>query len=171
MNNQAFIDGQNLHLGTTEAEEPWKVNLHRFRVYLKEKYNVGTAYYFMGYYMDSQVEMYSSIQEAGFVIMFRKHHAGMASIKKGNVDTEIVFNVMRKIADKEDFDKVVLVSGDGDYFRMVQYLIDKDKFEKILAPSKERLSSLYKVFVNPRHYDFLDKKSVKSKIAYKEKRR
>ena len=37
-NNLAFIDGQNLHLGT--KEEGWKVDLIKFRIYLKEKYKV-----------------------------------------------------------------------------------------------------------------------------------
>jgi hypothetical protein len=46
--NQAFIDGQNLRLGTTKARPPWKIDLARFRVYLRDKYSVEEAYYFMG---------------------------------------------------------------------------------------------------------------------------
>jgi hypothetical protein len=39
--------------------------------------------------------------------------------------------------------KVVLVSGDGDYKKMVGLLIKKGKFRKILFPNK-KWSSLYK---------------------------
>ena len=46
--NYAFIDGQNLYLGTKSADPSWKINLKRFRVYLKEKYKVEKAYYFLG---------------------------------------------------------------------------------------------------------------------------
>ena len=37
-NNLAFIDGQNLHMGTTTGNTPWKVDLYKFRVYLEKKY-------------------------------------------------------------------------------------------------------------------------------------
>lgn len=45
------------------------------------------------------------------------------SHKRGNVGTDIVSLVMKKLVEKEAFDRVILVSGDGDYWRMVDYLI------------------------------------------------
>jgi len=47
--NLAFIDGQNLHLGTTQNN--WKVDLYRLRVYLKDKYHVTEAYYVLGIFL------------------------------------------------------------------------------------------------------------------------
>ena len=48
IDNLAFIDGQNLIYNTARREKkPWKVDLGRFRVYLKEKYKVTRAYYFV----------------------------------------------------------------------------------------------------------------------------
>ncbi len=44
-NNIAFIDGQNLHLGTASAG--WKVDFLRFRVYLRDKFSVEEAYIFL----------------------------------------------------------------------------------------------------------------------------
>ena len=161
--NQAFIDGQNLHFSTAKVEQPWKIDLRRFRVYLERKYSVDKAYYFIGYYMEEFSEMYSKIQEAGFIIVFRKHETNMKSTKKGNVDTDIVFTTMRKIADNEDFGKVILVSGDGDYFKMVQYLVEKDKFGRLLAPNEKYRSSLYKT-LEPKYYAFLNRPDVKQKI-------
>jgi hypothetical protein len=40
MGNIAYIDGQNLYMGTTNSKPSWSVDLTRFRVYLKEKYEV-----------------------------------------------------------------------------------------------------------------------------------
>lgn len=37
-NNIAFIDGQNLFLGTNRAEDKWNINLAKFRIYLEKKY-------------------------------------------------------------------------------------------------------------------------------------
>ncbi|NVP17393.1 hypothetical protein HUU51_01620 [Candidatus Gracilibacteria bacterium] len=34
--NITFIDGQNLHLGT--SSEKWKIDFKKFRVYLKDKF-------------------------------------------------------------------------------------------------------------------------------------
>lgn len=51
---------------------------------------------------------------------------------------------MKKMYQKENFEKIVLVSGDGDYKMLVDFLIKENKFEKILFPNKKRASSLYK---------------------------
>jgi uncharacterized LabA/DUF88 family protein len=164
MNNQAFIDGQNLWFSTAKSDDPWTVDLKRFRVYLERKYSVTAAYYFIGYHMSEHEEMYRRIQEAGYVLVFREHLANMTTKKKGNVDTDIVFSIMRTVADVKDVDKIYLVSGDGDYFKMVQYLIAKDKFGRLLAPNEKYMSSLYKNF-NPHYYAFLNRDGVRNKIS------
>ena len=43
-----------------------------------------------------------------------------------------------------DFDKIVLVSGDGDYKMIIDFLIEENHFEKILFPNRKYWSSLYK---------------------------
>lgn len=45
--NFAYIDGANLHKGITDLG--WKLDYKRFRVWLKEKYNVVNAYLFIGF--------------------------------------------------------------------------------------------------------------------------
>jgi len=142
--NIAFVDGQNLYMSTTTAEKPWHIDLARFRIYLKQKYKVGKAYYFLGFTQEEYQDLYDEIQEAGFILQFREHNPAMLGKKKGNVDTDIVFAVMKKLYRKEIFDKIVLVSGDGDYKMLVDFLIEENRFEKILFPDQNRSSSLYK---------------------------
>ena len=144
MDNHAFIDAQNFHLSTTKASAPWRVDLARFRVYLSAKYKCSKAYYFIGAFDPRRECLYTAIQDSGFIIMFREHGMGLAGRKKGNVDVDIVFSVMRSICEQEPFDGVVLVSGDGDYKRMVDYLIAKERFCKLLIPDWSRSSSLYR---------------------------
>ena len=84
--------------------------------------------------------------------------------KKGNVDTDIVFTVMSKVIDDKDMKDVILVSGDGDYFKMVKYLIEKKRFCKLLALNRHSTSSLYRVFT-PRYVGFLNDKDAKKKIS------
>ena len=175
--NYAFIDGQNLHFGTTKCTscavalgkdiksmklndctcgQAWEVDLHKFKIYLAEKYNVTQAYYFLGYVHDENEELYSEIQKSGFIVAFKEHHRKAKSTKKGNVDTDLVFEIMRNLIEEgEQFEQVVLVSNDGDYKKLVQYLISKGRFRKILHPNKKFASALYKQF-GSEIYDYLE---------------
>ncbi len=162
--NIAFVDGQNFHMGTVKREiDPWRVDLVRFRVYLEQKYNVGKAYYFLGYVQDENQDLYEEIQSAGFVLVFRHHNQAMIGKKKGNVDSDIIFHVMKKMYTKEDFEKIILVSGDGDYFILVNFLIEENRFEKILFPNKKFASSLYDK-LGSKYFDSLDSKGIRDKI-------
>jgi len=162
--NEAFIDGQNLYMNV--KAHGWSIDLHRFRVYLREKWHCEKAYYFLGAVDETQHELYNRIQDAGFILIFREHSQGMAGKKKGNVDTDIVFTILSKIIDGENFDKVLLVSGDGDYFKMVHYLIEKNRFLTLLAPNEKSTSTLYKR-INPGMVNFLDRKDIRKKIELK----
>jgi uncharacterized LabA/DUF88 family protein len=161
--NIAFIDGQNLHLGT--KEDGWKIDLVKFRIYLKEKYHVHEAYYFLGYVSEVQQDLYNRLQKAGFIVSFKEHNTAMSGTKKGNVDTDIVFEIMKNVIENNDFHKILLVSGDGDYKKVVDYLVRKEKFEKILFPNKKFASSLYKK-LTVKYFDYLNQPEVKKKIEY-----
>ena len=141
MRNIAFVDGQNLHLGT--KQEGWQIDHKKFRIYLRDKYIVDEAYYFLGFVDEEHIDIYDSLQRAGFILSFREHSSVLKGKKKGNVDCDIVFAVMRKLVLNEAFNKIVLVSGDGNYKKLVDFLIKRDKFEKILFPNGEFASSLY----------------------------
>ena len=155
-NNYAFIDAQNLYMATAKrSDHPWRIDVNRFRVYLRDKYHVTKAFYFFGCIQDELEELYESIQSAGFVLIFREHNSAMIGKKKGNVDSDIIFSIMKRLYKKEEFDKIVLVSGDGDYKKIVDFLIEEDRFAKILLPDKKYASSLYKK-LGAEYYDYLE---------------
>ena len=170
MPNVAYIDGQNLRMGTTTSKPSWKVDLYRFRKYLLEKYNIDEAYYYLGIVSDDQTPLYKDIQKAGFILVFREHNPAMVSIKKGNVDTDIVMDVMKYLYENKSKSKVYLVSADGDYYKLVDFLIKEDRLGKILFPARQKASSLYRK-LPPKYFDALDSRGVKSKIAYKSKKK
>ncbi len=162
--NYAFIDGQNLHMGVTNIKNSWRIHFKKFRTFLRDKYHIEIAYYFLGCVIEEKRDLYTRLQESGFVLVFREHNPAMLGKKKGNVDADIIFSVMKKLYQDEEFDKVVLISGDGDYKRMVDFLIEEGKFKKVLFPNKEFASSLYKK-LGSEYFDYLDKEHIKSKIA------
>lgn len=165
--NIAFIDGQNLHLGT--AHENWKIDFARFRIYLKEKFHIDEAYIFLWFLDEDQNDLHKRLQKSWFIIIFWEHNSNMKWKKKGNVDVDIVFEIMRRFIDEMDFDKIMLVSGDGDYIKVVKYLIEKNMLKKILFPNKQ-YSSLY----NPIAYSLgvnISLPDIRSKIEYTQKKR
>ena len=166
MNNIAYIDGQNLYMGTTSGTPRWNIDLVRFRIYLRDKYSVQRAYYYLGYIQEGIKidQLYENIQNAGFILVFRQHNSAMIGQKKGNVDSDIIFSVMKRIYMKDTFDKVVLVSGDGDYKMLVDFLIEEGRLAKVLFPNRKYRSSLYKE-IGATFFANLDDKDVKKKIA------
>ncbi len=163
LTNIAFIDGQNLHLGTRESG--WSVDHIRFRTYLRDKYKIAEAYYFLGFVSGDYQDLYDSLQRAGFILSFREHSSALRGNKKGNVDCDIVFGIMRKLVENEPFEKAFIVSGDGDYKKLVDFLIKKNRFGKMLFPNKAFASSLYNS-LGSEHFDYLENKDIRNKIAY-----
>jgi uncharacterized LabA/DUF88 family protein len=164
--NIAFIDGQNLHLGTKESG--WLVDHKKLRIYLRDKYHIDEAYYFLGFISEENQELYDGLQRAGFILSFREHSSALRGNKKGNVDSDIVFGIMKKLVENEPFDKVFIVSGDGDYKKLVDFLIKKSRFGKMLFPNRTFASSLYKS-LGGEYFAYLEEKDVKTKIAYTHK--
>lgn len=164
MKNFEFIDGQNLHMGTTRGESPWEIDLLKFRIYLDKKFKVTKAYYYLGFIREENRDLYAKIGGAGFTIVFREHSVVMFGKKKGNVDSDIIFNIMKKMYLKTEFDKIVLISGDGGYKIMVDFLINEGRFEKIMFPNKKYSSSLYKK-ISRRYFMHLEDLAIKNKIG------
>ena len=163
--NIAFIDGQNLYLGTKlNKEGSWSINLAKFRVYLREKYCVEKAYYYLGFLIEENQNLYEEIQSAGFILIFREHSSLMKGKKKGNVDSDIILDIMKKMYYQDIFDGIVMVSGDGDYKQIVDFLITENRFKKILFPSQKQASSLYKK-IEGKFFASLDDIDVKKKIS------
>ena len=82
-------------------------------------------------------------------------------IIKGNVDAELVLHVMVQY---KNFDKAIIISGDGDFHCLVEYLDEKNKLLKVLTPTKH-YSSLLRKFNNKKYIVRIDmlKKSLEQK--------
>jgi len=160
-NNYAFIDGQNLYLAIQELG--WKLDYKRFRVYLKEKYGVGKAYMFMGFLPANQ-ELYNFLQTVGFVLVFKPVLENKNNIIKGNCDAELVLQAM---IDLKNYDKAIIVTGDGDFYCLVKHLDTNNKLVKVLAPSTKNCSLLLTKIAGKKISFVSD---LRRKLEYKKKR-
>lgn len=173
----AFIDSQNLNLGTQRMG--WKLDWRKFRHYLNDEYNVTQAYMFIGY-MSENEQLYEYMHELGYLVVLKPtvdiaassqatdaakantpHKEGdekEKSMVKGNVDAELVLYAMKEMP---NYAKAIIVSGDGDFFSLVEYLDEQHKLAKIMAPNWQ-YSSLLKAYED--RIIRLDK--LRKKLAY-----
>lgn len=159
-NNYAFIDSQNLNLGIQSLG--WRLDYQRFRVYLKDKYNVSVAYLFIGYLPENQ-DLYSSLQAAGYRLIFKPTLPNKDGEVKGNVDADIVLQVM---LDYNKFDKAIIVSSDGDFYSLVKYLYKQNKLRCVMSPYIKTCSILLKRTAREKIV-FMD--NLRHKLEYKRK--
>ena len=139
-NNYAFIDSQNLNLSI--IEQGWKLDFKKFRRYLSDKYGVTKAFMFIGY-ISTNESLYTSLQQYGYILIF-KPTLQLANGKiKGNVDAELVLHAM---IEYPNYDKAVIVTGDGDCHCLIDYLKRRDKLYKLIVPNRHKFSSLLRKF-------------------------
>src|SRR5579884_137398 len=155
----AFIDSQNLNLGTQRMG--WKLDWRKFRQYLKTKHGVVKAYMFIGYMSENEA-LYEYMHELGYLVVLKptidlnipkevaakaENTADEADNKekpavKGNVDAELVLYAMKELP---NYERAIIVSGDGDFFGLAEYLDEQGKLANIMAPNWQ-YSSLLKPF-------------------------
>ncbi len=99
----AFIDSQNLNLGVRSCG--WVLDFRRFRLYLKNKYNVSKAFLFIGYISGNE-SLYANLQRYGYILIFKptlEIKNGKKVKVKGNVDAELVLHA---VVEKDNYDRV-----------------------------------------------------------------
>ena len=168
--NIAFIDWQNLHLGT--SNENWKIDFRKFRVYLNDKYNVKEVYFFLGFLSEDEQDLYTKLQKSWYILVFREHSSEMKWKKKWNVDVDIVFEIMKRIIEE----KSRVFSKCRKWGRIpTQYSSSGVEKFSIRSPSthaprsnNKKYSSLYKQ-IDTKYRNNLSLDYIKNKIEYKKK--
>ena len=142
----AFIDAQNIAKGIENSG--WKIDWSAFRKWLAKHYNVSQAFMYIGYMAENR-DLYLQLNNNGFNIDLKQtvKSAGRdASSRdsgdvKGNVDVDLTIGVWREYA---NYNKAIIISGDGDFVSLIQHLIDNKKLKKIIVP--EFYSSLFRKY-------------------------
>ncbi len=146
----AFIDSQNLNLGIQRAG--WKMDWRKFREMLRNKYGVTKAYMFIGYVSKNE-DMYNQLHEAGYMIVLKPtvemstpqeqtEDSDYKPTIKGNIDAELVLYAMKEMP---NYSQAIIVSGDGDFYCLAEYLDAKKRLRNIMTPNW-KYSTLLKPF-------------------------
>ena len=153
----AFIDSQNLNVGTQKFG--WKMNWVKFRNFLSDEYGVTKAFMFIGYIPENE-SLYEQMHDAGYMVVLKptfdmtkprvEPHEGEKKEDekpvKGNVDAELVLWTMKELP---NYQKAIIVSGDGDFYSLVEYLEAKGRLLHLLTPSAHysRLYNKYESYI------------------------
>lgn len=156
-NNYAFIDSQNLNLSI--RAQGWVLDYKKFRKYLEDKYGITKAFLFLGYVPQNQ-DLYTALQESGYIVIFKPTLILPDGKVKGNVDAELVLHTM---VEYQKYDKALIVTGDGDFYCLVDYLIKHDKLLRLMIPNEQKFSSLFRKVMS--HIVFMN--NLKEKLEYR----
>jgi uncharacterized LabA/DUF88 family protein len=137
-NNYAFIDSQNLNLGVQELG--WRLDFNKFRIFLREKYSVSKAYLFIGYIPWNSC-LYEALKSYDYLLIFKQAVINEAGVIKGNIDAELVLQAM---VEYQNYEKAIIISGDGDFACLVRYLNENQKMKNVIVPNQNKYSGLLK---------------------------
>ncbi|MFH1457195.1 MAG: NYN domain-containing protein [Patescibacteria group bacterium] len=149
--NYAFVDSQNLNLGVQGMG--WYLDFAKFFVYLKDKYKIKKVFLFIGY-MPGNEALYTYLQQAGYIVVFKptlEYKKEGEIFVKGNVDAELVLHTMIQY---DHYSKALIVSGDGDFHCLVEYLRDNNKLFGVMIPNSRKYSALLRKF--RKYFIYLD---------------
>ena len=161
-NNFAFIDSQNLNLGI--RDQGWKLDFARFLIYLRHRFSVKKVFLFIGY-LPGNESLYTNLQRAGYILVFKPTLILPDGNVKGNVDAELVLHTM---IEYQNYDKAVIVSGDGDFHCLVEYLEKNEKLERLVVPNQRKYSILFREFEKRNLVSFLS--GLKNKLEKRTKK-
>ncbi|MBW2035193.1 MAG: NYN domain-containing protein [Deltaproteobacteria bacterium] len=153
------IDASNIHYYLVKAG--WRVDWRKFKLFCEKLYESPMIFYYEGVPSKSQYfDVHSGHSLRDFIeakknklnyfkflrsLSFKVRHKPVGRIydntagefkHKCNFDVELTIDVLDGI---ERYDVFVLLSGDGDFVKLIKYLKGKKKKTVVIAPS-ERLS-------------------------------
>jgi uncharacterized LabA/DUF88 family protein len=151
-NNFAFIDGANLHL--TYEYLDWKLDYQKLRNYLKNKFEVIVAYYFIGNIKENQ-DIYTTLESYDYTLKLKNPSPYTTEEEdcpycKKVITPEIIrhksdcdsFLTLQVMSDFSIYNKAVLITSDGDFDNLVKKLLVQDKLRMVFAPCKDGCSWL-----------------------------
>ncbi len=150
-----YIDGNNLYRSAKELG--FEIDYKKFRGWLRQKYNPEFVYLFIGL-IPERTKFYEYLQKCGYILVF-KQTISVGEKIKGNCDAELV---LRSVSDyyTKSFDSCILITGDGDFGCLVEFLKENNSMGIIIAPDENKCSFLLRnknteiTFLNSHYHKF-----------------
>lgn len=153
-----YIDGNNLYRSAKELG--FEIDYKKFRGWLRQKYNPSKVFLFIGL-VPERVKFYEYLQSAGYILIF-KQTISVGEKIKGNCDAELVLKSVSDFYTK-DFEKSIIITGDGDFGCVVEFMRDNNVLHSVIAPDENKCSFLIRnknidiTFLNELYHKFSNK--------------
>ena len=133
--NYAFVDNENVNVSV--QKQGWKLDREKFIHRLKQEYRVEKVYMFM-WYIKKYQKMYDFFADLGYTLIFKQVNQNPKIPNKWNTDAELVLHTMIEYV---HYDKAIIVTGDGDFACLVEYLRQQSKLSTLIVPNDKRYAS------------------------------
>jgi len=150
-----YIDGNNLYRSAKELG--FEIDYKKFRGWLRQKYNPEFVYLFIGL-VPQRAKFYEHLQKCGYILVF-KQTISVGEKIKGNCDAELVLKAVSDFYTKS-FNSCILITGDGDFGCLVEFLQEHTSMHCILSPDENKCSFLLRnknteiTFLNDHYHKF-----------------
>jgi uncharacterized LabA/DUF88 family protein len=134
-----YIDGSNLNLSA--KNHGLEIDLNLMLLYLKEKYYINSCKYFTPNFKFLETE-FEILKQSGVEIIYKKIYREDKKVK-ANCDVEISHHITLDVRDGK-VDKVILLTGDGDFYSLLEYIESNNVEAKIIAIYPKDTSRLYR---------------------------
>jgi uncharacterized LabA/DUF88 family protein len=138
--NYAFIDSQNVNLAI--QDQGWRLDWKKFFRYLRDRFEVSRAFLFIGYVPENQ-SLYTRLQSIGYILVFKPTLELPDGKVKGNCDAELVLHTMIEF---HNYHQAIIATGDGDFYCLVEYLVEEKKLCRLIVPNRRKYSALLRRF-------------------------
>ena len=158
-----FIDASNIIYGASDNR--WKVDFNKLIRYLKTRYSSSRVLYYAGLDNENikQIKFYEKLQELGYTLRLVPVKKFKDGKKKADIDSRMTFEMMRYFS---DYDRVVVMTGDGDFYWVLEYLLVKKQDVKLIAHSDSTARELKQLF----SHKFTNIEDIKSLIKLSAKK-
>ena len=138
-----FIDASNIIYGA--SHNGWRMDFEKLIKYLKTRYDANKVFYYAGLDPENkkQLGFYEKLQEFGYILRLVPLKVFSDGTRKGDVDSRMTFEIMKYFG---TYNRAVILTGDGDYYWVLEYLIQNKKqvfiisFAKRTAPELKKLA-------------------------------
>ncbi len=150
-----YIDGNNLYRSAMELG--FEIDYKKLRGWLRQKYEPTFVYLFIGL-VPGRTKLYEYLQKCGYILVF-KQTISVGEKVKGNCDAELVLKSVTDYYTKA-FNSCILITGDGDFGCLIEFLKDNNSINCIIAPDKNKCSILLRnknteiTFLNQHYHKF-----------------
>jgi uncharacterized LabA/DUF88 family protein len=157
-----FIDATNIIYGATGCS--FRVDFRKLIKYLRERFESNKVYYYGGIDKENikQLNFYNKLRSLGFELRLVPVKVFSNGKKKADVDSRMTFEMMLYF---NMYDRLVVLTGDGDFYWVLEYLKKEKEKLWILSFPKQSAKEL-KILAGA---DFANLENIKERIKWTKK--